>query len=147
MMPTASFAALTMQTQPSPLADISITVVADGSGPNRDLLLVRNLGSCTYENLRIHHEPLLLDAESFGLDTTHMPSEVARIPGEPVVIDTLAPGAIAKVVRAGYDAHDRYDGPGITALDLEFRVDGREFTQAARRWTQVHMDLPTARED
>jgi len=125
--------------------DLAITVSADSSGPDRYLISITNTSRHTYRDLRVHYEVLLLDAENFGHDTTRMPSEVARIPGEPLFIDALPPGKTAQVVRKGYGPRDRFDGPRKTALDLEFGVDGKQFTKADRRWSQGNVDLVNSR--
>lgn len=125
--------------------DLSIAVSAASSGPDHYLISVTNTGSRTYEGLRVHYEACLLDAENFGLDTTHMPSELARIPGEPIAIGNLPPGKTARIVRSGYGPHDQFDGPREMVLDLEYRLGGKSFTREDRRWSQVNIDLPNAR--
>jgi hypothetical protein len=127
--------------------DLSITISADSSGPDRYLISVRNSGSRTFEELRVHHEPVLLDAESFGLDTTHMPSEQASIAGEPVLVDILPPGQTAAVVRSGYGPHERYDGPQETVFDVEYRSGGKSFTRENRHWCHVRVAMAKARSD
>jgi len=126
------------------VGDISITISPESSGPNCYLLAVTNTGHHTYEDLHVGYERLLLHAESFGLDTTHMPADMAWIAGEPVVIKALAPGKTACVVRNGYGSHEQFDGYRETVLDLEYRIGRKTVTTRDRRWSQAILDLPNA---
>jgi hypothetical protein len=127
--------------------ELRLTVSADRSSANAFLIVVTNTGPHPYEALRIGYERLLLHAEHFGLDSTHMPDNVARKEGPPLVIDVLAPGKAIEIVRSGYGTHDEYDGPRETVLDLAYRFQGREFAVQARRWADVTVVLPNAREN
>ena len=125
--------------------DLSITVSADISGPDRYLISIHNAGRHTYTDVRVHYETLLLDAESFGCDTTHMPTELSRIAGEAVSVDTIPPGTTARVARKGYGSHDQYDGPRETAVDLDYCLEGKQMTGQDRRWCHCNVELPNAR--
>jgi len=127
------------------VGDISIAVSPGSSGPKSYRLAITNNGPHAYENLRVGYERLLLHAENFGLDTTHMPSEQAWIAGEPVVIAALAPGETAHVLRDGYGSHEQFDGHRETVLDLEYRFRGKTITAQDRRWSEATVDLPNAR--
>ena len=129
------------------VSDLRITVSAEGSAPDSFVIAVTNKGAHPYESLRVGYERLLLHAEHFGLDTTHMPQEVAWKPGEPLVIDVLRPGETTRLVRTGYGNHDAYDGPRETVLDLAYRFRGKAFHVPDRRWSPVTVDLPNAREN
>jgi hypothetical protein len=95
-------------------AGLSI-VVSPGTGDRTAYVIaVRNVGPNTYQNVRVRYEPLLLNAGNFGLDTTHMPSDVARKVAEIVEFPSIAPGQSVHVVRPGYGPHDQYDGPRTT---------------------------------
>jgi hypothetical protein len=73
------------------------------------------------------------------------PSEVARIPGEAVVIDTLVPGKTVQTIRKGYGHQELYDGLGEFPVALEYRRDGRSYLADDRRWTRAIVALPNAR--
>lgn len=76
------------------------------------------------DDLRVRYEALLLEAESFGIDTTHMPSELVRRPGEHAEARSNGPGD-----RDGYGAHEEYDGFVEFRVPLEYRSEGRSFVQ------------------
>jgi len=126
--------------------DLSVSVAADSSARNRYVLSITNHGRRTFSRLRVHYEPLLLDAESFGQDTTHMPAERARTSGEPLRIPLLQPGTTERFVRAGWGSHNRYDGPRETAMDVEYRAGGEVVTAEDRRWCRVSVDLAGAQQ-
>ena len=126
------------------VSDLSITVTADKSAPDRYALAITNRGTQTYKALRVHYEPLLLHAESFGLDTTHMPADQAWIAGEPMIVDTLEPGTTARMVRKGFGSHDRFDGLRETVMDLEYRLGLKTVSSREQRWAEVTVDLPNA---
>lgn len=116
------------------VAELAVRIAPDASGPNRYAITVTNRGARAFEALRVHYEALLLFAEHFGLDTTHMPDDMARIAGEPLLIDSLPAGQSVTLVRPGYATRDRYDGPREAALDVEFNGAGLRGTAADRRW-------------
>lgn len=125
--------------------DLLISVSADATSQAHYLISVTNTGARTFEDLRVKYEAFLLDAESFGLDTTHMPSELARRPGEPLLIRTLVPGQTVQEVRKGYGAQEDYDGFSEYRVELEYRAEGRTFVQHDRQWANVVVNLPNAR--
>jgi hypothetical protein len=126
-------------------SDLLISLSSSTSGDDQYVISVTNTGSRTYDSLRIKYEALLLDAENFGMDTTHMPSELARIPGEALVIDSLAPGHTVQTLRKGYAQHERYDGLREFPVELEYRLEGRTYLADDRRWATIIVDLPNAR--
>jgi hypothetical protein len=126
-------------------AGLSIVVSPCTGDRTAYVIAVRNVGPNTYQNVRVSYEPLLLNAGNFGLDTTHMPSQVARKVAEIVEFPSIAPGQSVHVVRPGYGPHDQYDGPRETAVDLDFQLDGTKFSANDRAWSEVSVDLPNAR--
>jgi len=124
---------------------LSIVVSPCPSDPASYVITVSNDGPHTYQEVRVRYEPLLLDAGNFGLDTTHMPQDLARKPGAPIEVPLVPARSSVDLVITGYGSHDRYDGPRETAIDLEFRLEGREFSADDRRWTQATVNLPKAR--
>jgi hypothetical protein len=122
--------------------DLSIDVAADAATSNRYLLRIRNTGMRTFNDLRIHYEPLLLFAEHFGLDSTHMPDDVAYAHGEPLILDALRAGETVVIAKSGYASADRYDGPPEAALDLEYRIGNRKVGRDDKHWVQATVCLP-----
>jgi hypothetical protein len=129
----------------SRVGDLQVQVSAVAGEPRHYRVSVHNSGERTFQDLRIRYEPILLEAERFGLDATHMPTASASIPGEPIVIDSLAAGETVDVVRQGYGEHARYDGPRDAQVMLEFRAGQETFRSEDRRWTSAVVDLPRAR--
>ncbi len=127
------------------VAGLSIEVSPCPSDRTAYVIAVKNAGRNHYEHVRVRYEPLLLDAENFGIDTTHMPTEAARKAGESVEFASIAPGESAQVVRRGFGPHDKYDGPRKTALDLEFQLGNMKISVDDRRWSEVAVRLPNAR--
>ena len=124
---------------------LSINVSPSPADPVGYVLTVANDGPHAYQNLHIDYGALLLNAEHFGLDTTHMSDADARKPGKPIEIGVLSAGQSVQVMRTGYESHDRYDGPHETVLDLQFQLQGRAFATRDRRWIPIFVNLPTAR--
>ena len=128
-------------------AGLSIVVSPCATDRCSYVITVNNNGPHTYRNLLVRYESLLLDAGNFGLDTTHMPHEMARNPGAPIEIAVVAPGESVQVVRTGYGLHDEYDGYHETTVDLEYRLEGQTFATDDRRWSQVTVNLRNAKSD
>ena len=126
-------------------AGLSIVVSPLGANASSYVISVTNQGPHEYARLRIGYEPLLLNAESFGLDTTHMPHAQAQKPGEPIEIAALPVDRTIEIARVGYDAHERYDGFRETAVDVEFELNGKRYSREDKRWCPVTVELPNAR--
>jgi hypothetical protein len=124
-----------------------VLVSPDEAESSSYVLTVTNSGSRTYTNLRIRYEPVLLNADSFGLDTTYMRHGEDRKSGASIEIPVLAPGDCAQVTRVGYASHDRYDRHRQRVIDIEFMLDGNEFSAKDRRWCIASIDLPNAKQD
>lgn len=111
--------------------DLRVTVTAQpGSDPRLYRLEVRNSGNRDYRSLTLNDRELLLYAECFSLDTTHMPADQLYAAGEPLVIDHLAAGETAVLLRQGYGRHDRYDGPRRSEMPIAYTVDDQVITLA-----------------
>ena len=126
---------------------LRIVVSADDSAADAYRVEVTNTGRHAFEQLTIDYRDILLWAESFGLDTTHMPAEQQYIAGEPIHIESLAPGGTARFVRKGYRDHEAYDGLRERLLNVEFVQDGQPATKADRRWAPAVVKLPNARRE
>ena len=126
---------------------LSVNVSPLVADPKSYLITIANIGPHLYRDVRARYEPLLLNAESFSLDTTHMPSELAQKSGDPIQIDVIPAGRSIQMVRAGYDVHDRYDGRRETTMDLEFHLEGCPFTKEDRRWIPAFVNVPKAKRD
>ena len=124
--------------------DISIRVAASKISDHHYSIDISNIGNLTYNNLRILYEPVLLDAGSFGLDTTHMPSNHSRIAGEPIIVDTLQPGQSAHFIRNGYGSHTKYDNLAECPFNLEYQMGSKSYVANDRHWTIAIVDLPNA---
>ena len=127
------------------IRDLQIRVAADASAPDAFLVTVRNSGRVAYEELAIDIRDVLFAAESFSLDTTHMPAQHQYIDGESIVVGRLGAGESACFVRRGYDTHERYDGGRKRVLNVTYMQQGKPLTAADRRWTEALVDLPNAR--
>lgn len=125
--------------------DLEVRIAAEHSDPYSYLITVANPGRRSFRKLRVNFRNVLLYAESFSLDTTHMPAEMQYSPGEPLLIDVLDPGQSIRVVREGYGTHERYDQFALMPVELEFEVDGGVFGVAEGRWCEAVVDLPNAR--
>lgn len=125
------------------IKDIEVTVTACPNAPEHFLLTIKNRGEAAYKNLRVLYEPLLLDANSFGVDTTHMPD--SRIPGEPIQIEKLMPKQSVQFVRKGWGKASDYDGPKQNSLPLQFCSTGSPNQNASHPWCFIKLKLPNAK--
>jgi hypothetical protein len=125
--------------------DVEIRVAADPGASNAYALSVTNTGPHAFRALEVDDRELLMWAENFGLDTTHMPDAQQYCACEPVVIDFLRPGEKVRLVRHGYGEHGRYDGARERTVHVAYVLRGRKVTRADRHWARVVVDLPHAR--
>lgn len=128
------------------VTDLRVTVVAEPV-PTGDCyrIEVRNRGAMSYESLTVTYRDLLLWAERFGLDTTHMPAQEQYAAEVPVRIDRLGPGEAAQFLRRGYGEHHHYDGPRLAETPLSFAVGDRVTTAINGCWCRAEVLLPGAR--
>jgi len=125
--------------------DIEITVSPSATSKYHYLIAVNNKSTMALKNVRIFYEPFILDAENFGTDTTHMPTEDASVHDEPVLIESINKNETIKFVRKGWGSHEKYDGPKKCAIEVGFPVDGKMPERKDRKWCLAKMALPNAR--
>ncbi|WP_431261649.1 hypothetical protein ACQ859_15220 [Roseateles chitinivorans] len=125
--------------------DLHVRVSAQ-PGPLEDCYRVEisNSGARPYRDLTVAYADLLLWAERFGLDTTHMPANEQYGAGEPITIDCLAPGEARLYLRRGYGTHHRYDGPRVTRTSVSYTLDDQAVSPAEGHWCRIDIDLPGA---
>jgi hypothetical protein len=127
------------------LADIEVTISAANDGPRFYNIDIENSGPSRFTDIDVDYRRILLWAERFSLDTTHMPKEHCYISGEPIHVDRLDAGQRVRLVRKGHGTHDRYDGPKVQRAVITFtRADSRA-TADDKRWCNVIVQLPNAR--
>lgn len=124
--------------------DLRIRVGADATGADLYRISVTNSGARVFEALHVAYEPVLLHAEKFGVDTTHMPPDLGWVAAEPLLLASIAPGQTVEVRRRGYGDHRRYDGPRAHPVRLAFSSGGTRVAFADGWWAQVDVDLPNA---
>src|SRR5437868_4536241 len=90
------------------IGELVVRVLPAISNPDIYTLTVTNLGAASFEELRIHYEPLLLYAGNFGLDTTHMSNDEAQMSGDPLLLEVLEPGRSVDIERKGYASLERF---------------------------------------
>lgn len=127
--------------------DLLIHIGPEPSSDTSYLMSIINTGGAGYKNLRFLYADILLWAESFSIDTTHMPQEIQYAPGEPLVINYLAPGEKVEVTLEGYGTHDRYDAPSRRFIHLEYELHNKKVTLADKKWCYAFVDLPSARDE
>ena len=125
--------------------DLVVTVTGDRSSQDHYVVAVRNTGKRPLENFRILYEPVLLDAENFGVDTTHMRSTETRIPGDPIHIETLDPGQSMQFVRKGWGDQASFDGLRECPVELVFEGQGGTPASNMKPWCDAMFKLPNAR--
>lgn len=121
--------------------DLLVSVTGVNEGSSDYVFSITNSGHQTYCDLRIYYNRLL-DAGNFGLDDTHMPS---KSPEPPIEIDRLLPGRTIQIKREGYGRPERYDGPAITSVKLEFILEGIGYVLNQNKTAKIFIDLPNAR--
>jgi hypothetical protein len=128
----------------SEIRDLKIRVRPDKSDDRKYVVQVTNTGKTPYENIAIDLREILLSAESFGLDTTHMPEDMQYAQGAPVRIAKLRPKETASMEITGYGTHDRYDLDRVRYAPVSFDRQVKEQTDMPY-WSEVIVDLPEAK--
>jgi hypothetical protein len=128
----------------SEIRDLKIVVRPEKSGYSKYVVQVANTGKAAYENIAIDLREILLWAENFGLDTTHMPADIQYAQGAPVRIEKLPPGETASVETTGYGPYDKYDLDRVRYAPVSFDRPIREQTNTPY-WCELIVDLPGAR--
>ena len=107
---------------------------------------VENSGESTFQNIRVRYEKILLWAELFGHDTTHMPWEHQFAKGEPLLIDKLPPSTVIEFSRKGFGSHERYDGPRTTEVYITGPTEEVVgFPVNNFNWCEAVIELPNAK--
>lgn len=127
------------------VTDLRVEISAADASDCHYRISVTNTGKRRYGKLFLGYHDVLLYAERFSIDTTHMPREEWYIDGEPVFIEALEPGQTVQVVRSGYGTHGRYDGPRQAQIMLVYESEGRTAALTDRRWCYAIVKLPNAR--
>lgn len=127
------------------LADVEVTVspvVAQDFLYNID---IENIGPSRLTDIHIDYRRILLWAERFSIDTTHMPEDQCYISGDPIHVYQLDAGQRVRLVRKGYWSHDRYDGPQVHHAPITFVRGDSRATADDKRWCNVLVRLLNAR--
>jgi hypothetical protein len=128
------------------IPDITIHISPSNESETSYKISVKNSGQSTYQNIRVRYESILLWAELFGHDTTHMPLEWQFANDEPLLIDKLPPSAVIEFSRKGFGSHKRYDGPRATEVYITGpteKVAG--FPVNNFNWCEAIIELPNAK--
>ena len=123
--------------------DLDVSISSEQPSQNCYAITIKNTGNRLFKNLRVGYEKVLLDAENFGIDTTHMPTEDARISGEPIFIEKLSPAQSIKFVRNGWGSYVKFDGRKKFAVELDFETN--ETSVDLKKWCYARVKLPNAR--
>lgn len=125
--------------------DLAVRISADSSSTYSYRISVSNNGRKTYRNLRVAYRNILLFADNFSVDVTHMPEEMRYADGAPLVLPVLGPGQTIEELRTGWGEHDRYDMRRAREAALEFESDDEVPGPEDKRYCLVTVDLPNAR--
>jgi len=126
-----------IEQRPKPLVNVSIRPVPGADC--RYAITIYNGSPDTLIDGSLDHS-WLLHPGKFGLDDTHMPSDIWRQP--PMRFGALGPGEQITSEALGYDVVERYDGPKDTFVTISVvRVfSGRDSHSAAGLTASVSMD-------
>lgn len=127
--------------------DIEVKVSSSTTSKHHYLLTIKNTGRIRLNNIRIFYEPFILDAESFGVDTTHMPDNIATIHDDPIIIESLRENETITFERKGWGAHEDYVGPKRGAMEIGFVANGDIPERKDRKFCLAKMALPNARNE
>lgn len=133
------------ENQAKKINDIEINVSPSTISTYHYLLTVRNKSGKTLKNIRIFYEPCILDAENFGIDTTHMPSQDASIHDTPIFIESLDGDETIAFERKGWGSHETYAGPKRRIMEIGFLVNGEIPDRKDRKWCLAKMLLRNAK--
>lgn len=126
---------------------IETKVFPSTTSENHYLLTIKNNGQIRLNNIRIFYEPFILDAESFGVDTTHMPDKIATIHDDPIIIESLRENETITFERKGWGTHEDYVGPKRGAMEIGFVTNEEIPERKDRKFCLAKMELPNARSE
>ena len=127
--------------------DIEVKVSSSTTSKRHYLLTIKNTGRIRLNNIRIFYEPFILDAECFGVDTTHMPDQHVTIHEEPITIESLSENETITFERKGWGAYEDYVGPKRGAMEIGFVANGEIPERKDRKFCLAKMELPNARSE
>lgn len=125
--------------------DLDVRVTVDGASNRAFAISIKNVGTSIYRNLTFHYGGILLHAENFGIDTTHMPVGMECIDGEEICVAQISPGETVTFIRQGYATHDMYNKESKRVVRLTFADAERSGRDAEVSWVYAVVDLPNAR--
>jgi hypothetical protein len=128
------------------ISDITIKISPSNESVTAYNISVENSGESTFQNIRVRYERILLWAELFGHDTTHMPWEHQFAEDEPLLIEKLPPSTVIEFSRKGFGSHERYDGPRATEVYITGQNEEIEgFPVNNFNWCEAIIELPNAK--
>ena len=128
----------------APLQGLQVNIHASQTMPDLYSLTVKNAGRHTLRHLHLLYEPILLDAENFGVDTTNMSRQQARPAGYPIHIHRLEPGQTLHFFRKGWAEAYRYEGLRKSVMEVHLEPDAESPGAEAHAWCYAQVDLPNA---
>lgn len=101
--------------RPPPVHPVRIAIRPVSGNGTSYIVTICNTGKDIFTNGRLDHSELLHPGK-FGLDDTHMPSNIWRQP--PVLFQSLGPGEEITFEVQGYNVPEKYDGPRETTVNF-----------------------------
>jgi hypothetical protein len=123
------------------IRDLRVAIGPSDTDTDRFCVTVENRGKTSYKGLIIELRNILGWAESFGIDTTHMPSSSQYAGNSDVKIDVIAPKEVIRAEVSGYGIPGKYRHYR-TRYAKVFPFPRKE--TAHLQWCEIHVNLPGA---
>lgn len=127
----------------SEIKDIKIKIQAGQKSKKDFIVKITNIGHHTFKNIDIDIKNILLWAESFGVDTTHMPSDFQYGTTADCKAEEIKPNETIEIGIAGYGSHEQYDLERIRYAKISFSSPEKEKLHIPY-WVEIVVDLPNS---
>ena len=120
--------------------DLLVTIEPSTTTMDRYSVTVKNVGKSTRTGLSIELKQILGWAGSFGLDTTHMPSDVQHKGDSDVKLNSIAPNEVIRTEVLGYSTPEQYRHDRIRYAKV---VSASRKEAGLTNWCEVRVKLPS----
>ncbi len=127
----------------SEIKDLKIKVQAGKNGENNYTIKITNIGRRVFKNIDIDIRNILLWAGSFGVDTTHMPSNIEYCDSVKCGAEEIQPNETFEINITGYGSYEKYDLERIRYAKISFSSPVKNKLHIPY-WVEILVDFPNA---